>query len=172
MELSESQRLNEVNWHDVLPRLLLYTKSIVKAYRLEDIVSAEELTQNAVYALLSGRRRWPPDVSLLTALIAIVRSNISHQVYLKRDYIDTEKLEILADETRGPYYKAEDNEFRKNILALVGNDKDLVRLVEIYLEDSYSRPKDIAEALGVSLDDVYNLRKRLRRRLSTMRQKQ
>lgn len=165
MEDQVKERFKEVNWDDLLPRLLLYTASLVRSYDLKGI-SAEDIVYSSITDLMSGRRKWPTNLPLLTALMGIARSKISHERELEGRREEVDFNEDLFIEQERATSNVEEKEFREKILRAVSDDPKLTRLVEAFFEDPRPQSTELAERLGVSIEEVYNLKKRLARKLS------
>jgi DNA-directed RNA polymerase specialized sigma24 family protein len=164
MEESVTERLKDVNWDDLLPRLLLYTASLLRSYNLKDI-SAEDIVHSSITDLFSGQRILPTNLPLSTALMGIARSKISHEWQRERHRREVHLSEKQLFELEGEPLDIEGIEFREAILQRVRGDADLTRMVEAILEGPYLRSTELAERLGVSIEEVYNLKKRLKRKL-------
>jgi DNA-directed RNA polymerase specialized sigma subunit len=62
----------------------------------------------------------------------------------------------------------ENRELLEKMLPLVAGDKKLTNMVEILFEEPSLRSSELAEKLGVSVHELYYLKKRLRDRLSKL----
>jgi DNA-directed RNA polymerase specialized sigma24 family protein len=60
-------------------------------------------------------------------------------------------------------------ELRDRIRELVADDDVLERMVEILFDDPTCSAADLADQLETTIPEIYNARKRLRRRLKTLR---
>jgi DNA-directed RNA polymerase specialized sigma24 family protein len=165
MEVPVSERLKGVDWDDLLPRLHLYSASLIRSYNLEKI-SAEDIVNSSIMDLISGRRIWPTNLPLLTALMGIAKSKISHERERIQREVDLD--EDLFIEQEKVTSNVEEAELRESILSLVRNDEKLTGMVEAILEEPTLRSSELAERLNITVAEVYHLKKRLSRKLSSV----
>jgi len=135
----------------------------------------------------------PKDVSLFFFLCQVVRSKVYHfwnresqnisLNLIEQDHtfeeFPPESFELSAGEsvggrsglmhTRLADRDAIDNEFRRRLRNLVAGDDELMKIVELIIEDPRSNPREIAASLGLDIKRVYAAQKRLRRRLVLQR---
>jgi RNA polymerase sigma factor (sigma-70 family) len=163
MQESVTERLKEVNWDDILPRLLLYTASLIRSYRLQEDISAEDIVQSSIADLFSGRRTLPTNLPLSTALMGIARSKISHVVERSKRMVPLEEDSLIEPERVTSNIEAK--ELQEKIRYLLRDDKLLARMVELIYEEPDLRSSELADRLGVSIEEVYHLKKRLKRKL-------
>ena len=72
------ERLLVADWDDVLPRVQLWANHFHKRYlrQIRAAPTAEDLVQEAIVKLYSGRRKLPDHVPLLTVIINNIQSDI------------------------------------------------------------------------------------------------
>jgi DNA-directed RNA polymerase specialized sigma24 family protein len=58
-----------------------------------------------------------------------------------------------------------EDRYRERMLAAFAGEPDLAEVVRVVLDSDLAKPREIAEALGISVADFQNRKKRLRRRL-------
>jgi hypothetical protein len=154
--------------------------------------TAESLVTLAVEKVLSGERRWDvaryPDLE--TFLKSIMDSLINHLAMS----VDNRELERLPEDpeardallrkaaSAAPGSHLRDPEtalFEKEsarreaemvakVKALISDDPDLVKVWDC-LWNSVNKPQDIAQETGLSIEQVYQLRRKLKRRLEELR---
>jgi hypothetical protein len=122
------------------------------------------LLHEAIEDLLADRRHCPlARVDLTICLMNIVRSKVSH-LYDKwrQTGITTVSEEILE---RFQAAEIEDSVLRERILAQVNDEPLLSRIVEFRLDHPEARAQEIAEAVGLDMQAMYNANRRLKSRL-------
>src|SRR5215216_770129 len=117
MEQALAKKLDEIDWDNLLPRLLLYSTSLIRRYGLQESTSPEDLTYKAVSDLLSGRIKWSEQSSLLSLLAIVVKHEA---IKLKRREperisIDEELLLYPERASQGVEYK----ELSERVLSLI-----------------------------------------------------
>ena len=160
------------DWEALLPRLLLWAQRL-HARVLSDVRGAptpEDLVQDAVTDVLTGRRRRPADVPLAVLLYGVVRSRASQVLGRAKArggargprYVGLEAAERLhAGAASEPGHAAD---LRTRALALVAGDETLERIVALWFEDPGLKAADLAAMLGLPAAEVYAATRRLRRR--------
>lgn len=159
------------DWEAVLPRLLLWATRL-HARTLADVRGApspEDLVQDAVTDVLTGRRSRPADVPLAVLLYGVVRSRASQVLaraktrgavpgprYIGLDEAATAHAEAAAD----PVQRAD---LRTRILRLVGDDVVLAGIVRLWFEDPSLPARDLAAMLDIPVAEIYAAARRLRR---------
>ena len=160
------------DWEALLPRLLLWAQRL-HARVLHDVRGApspEDLVQDAVTDVLTGRRSRPADVPLAVLLYGVIRSRASQVLARSKTkgeapgprYVDLEAAERLHAEAAADPARAAD--LRERVLALVAGDETLEKMVALWFEDPALKPGDLAAMLGLAPAEVYAATRRLRRR--------
>ncbi len=179
------ERLLVADWEDILPRVQLWANHFHKRYlrHIRAAPTAEDLVQEAVVKLYSGRRKLPDHVPLLTVIINNIQSDIwnflTKEGYTSKDskgkgrkgwgrHIGLEEWMQNFDQHAIPP-GAELKGLHDAIRDQIGNDDELQKLVDLLFEDPLLKPRDLARLMGMSVKDVNNAQKRLRRRLSSLR---
>jgi len=179
-------RLKSVDWKHVIPRLLLWAQ-FDWARRLVHFKGAPEpndLVDEAVEALLQGRRTWPQGKNpldlkdLLAVLIETMRSIASN--YIRSQYtipvsdnpgetptptLRRISLDHLPPSPVNPSEPSSRELFLREIRTVIGDDPLVLRMIELLDQDPDLKPRHLAEMLGVDVTDLYAARKRLRRKL-------
>lgn len=148
-------------------RLRLWRQFGQELHRIPDAPTPDDLLHEAIEDLLGDRRHCPlARVDLTMCLVNIVRSKVSH-VY---DKWRQTGIVIVSDEVleKVRVGDAEDSELRDSILAQVRDDSLLSKVIEYRLEHPEARAQEIAEALGLGLQAMYNANRRLKARLKSV----
>lgn len=145
-------------------RLRLWRRFGGQLRNIPDAPTPDDLLHNAIEDLLADRRHCPLDsIELTSCLLNIVRSKVSHLyekwrregiVKVSDDILNTVRI---ADE--------QNSELREKILAFVADDELLSRVVEYRLDYPEAKAREIADALGVEMQEMYNANRRLKARL-------
>jgi len=180
MTLDERTRLNAVTQlgqPGVLKRLYAYAYwyDSFTGRRLPPAWEPEDVVHEAINRLLSGERSWDsirfPDITV--ALRGIIKSLFSHlpklEYYRQRaNPTDDDGMPVDVDELNVGQEEAvsreiEYSEIRKQIESAIGDDQ---AAMEVYFAiiDGYTKPREIAEFLGIPVDEVNNRFRRLRRK--------
>lgn len=155
----------------------------------------EDLVNQAIDKIISGQRQWDPDTNpdLFLFLRGIVDSDLNHLAeseenrYVRSETVsvagsdcDEEEKEISvitsmptpnSDPEETLLLREEETrceEFFWNFYGSLDGKHLLQKIVECIWDD-VEKPADIAEKLGVPVNDIYNARKQLQRRLDEYR---
>jgi DNA-directed RNA polymerase specialized sigma24 family protein len=190
-----SDPISEAQFAEAWAKLRLHTW---KKYRWLHDLTGDDLDDIAHQALIdtwSGRRRWPPvdkvtglpknDVSLLCFLCETVRSIVSHRWEKTKATIPLDGFNSTA---RGPQFERaiahrpalvirptdieEADEYKhltEKMLDLVSNDEEVFRVVKMWRAYPDLKPREIAEALLLTMPQMRAAQKRLRRLLGELR---
>jgi RNA polymerase sigma factor (sigma-70 family) len=74
-------------------------------------------------------------------------------------------LDEFPADAQGIEADLDEKQYRKRVHAAVADEPDLTQVVQVVLDLNLYKPREIAEALGISASEVQNRKKRLRRRL-------
>ncbi|MEM8487587.1 MAG: hypothetical protein AAF564_18700 [Bacteroidota bacterium] len=179
------ERLLIADWDDILPRVQLWANHFHRRYlrHIRAAPTPEDLVQEAVVKLYAGQRKLPDHVPLLTVIINNIQSDIwnflTKEGYTRKDskgkgrkgwgrHIGLEEWMQNFDHSTTPPH-AELKGLHDAIKAQVSNDKELSQMVELFFEDPLLKPRDLARLMGMSIKNVNNAQKRLRRRLKSLR---
>ena|SRR5215213_6748397 len=134
-----------------------------------------------------------PNVNLFLFLCNVIKTDVSHLLEKERRKSRTEvheldlDLERLLEESDAPdkdlhkrraAFLSNENsesvalyhELSEKIHKAVANDEELTNVVDLLIYMPDSKPREIAEHLGLSIQQIYPILKRLRRRLTTMQE--
>jgi RNA polymerase sigma factor (sigma-70 family) len=161
---------------------------------------AHDIVSQAILKIIDGDRKWEPGRgTILNYLIYVVKSDISHLYRLDdykltsrmpvspqkdndRESIETEELlkkaheldKHAADISPDPPQSVDniliEHEICDSLLEVIDGDDELESIVRCML-DGFSKPRDIAEQLGVKPKNIYNAKKRLERAYQGLLQK-
>ena len=155
---------------------------------------ARELLHEAVWATLDGSREWYADrVDIVTHLGSVVRSFLAHEKRDEKRFMpldaftndegeaDPDWGDLLSPTTRSIAELGIDGNPEELLIAreeqqemdtrirkfyqLAANDQQLIAVLDAVLDGDCMKPADIARFSGMSIDDVYEAVRRLRRRL-------
>ena len=180
------ERLLVADWEDILPRVQLWANHFHKRYmrHIRAAPTPEDLVQEAIVKLYSGQRKLPDHVPLLTVIINNIQNDIwnflTKEGYTRKDskgkgrkgwgrHIGLEEWMHDFDQQSIPP-GVELRGLHDTIRGKVKNDAELVQLVDLLIEDPLLKPRDLARLMGITIKDVNNAQKRLRRRLKGLRQ--
>lgn len=144
-------------------------------------VEAGDLASKAIVDLLDGRRKWDPGVQpdLLTFLKGVVDSKVSHLV----ESVENVSTARLAEAQEGGGVRAIGQssaataaaselvidqealeQCRLRIWREIEGDDLAIQILDCY-EAGLMKPAEMAEAIGVDVEEIYNAQKRLRRKV-------
>jgi len=158
-------------------------------------ISIRDVVQDVITKTLSHERQWDPDRGELWPwLKAQIRSELSHlyksasarhERVIYDESILEEEPESQDSEQREAIERAgvpsaEDEALRREraalaskmvgaVLTLVEDDPELLEMIEVMMDDCPYKPQSLAERLGVSVKNINNRQKRLRRHLTNRR---
>ena len=180
------ERLLVADWDDIVPRVRLWAHHFHRRY-LQNIRAApspDDLVQEAIVKLYTRRRTLPDHVPLVTVLINNIQSDIWN--FLTKEGYTTRNRQgkgrkgwgrhvgleawMQAQDDRGVPPAAEMRGLYEAIQARVKDDPVLVAMVDLLFDDPLLKPRDLARLLNMSVKEVNNAQKRLRRRLQEFRQ--
>ena len=179
------ERLLVADWDDIIPRVRLWATHFHKRYlkNIRAAPSPDDLVQEAIVKLYTGRRKIPDHVPLMTVIINNIQSDIwnflTKEGYTKSDsrgkgrkgwgrHIGLEEWMEEHDAQSLPS-QSELKDLYAVISSKVADDEMLQKMVDLLFEDPLLKPRDMARLLGASIKEVNNAQKRLRRRLQDIR---
>lgn len=143
--------------------------------------SAEDLAVDVISDLIVGEKvEWrpkQPDEDPFPLLVTVLKHDFLDLVRKGRAYKRTRVVGSLQDEedlgriahpelATDVYNNAEDAVTKEKVYALVKGDGEMEEYVEAVLELGLTKPKEIAEFLGISSDHGRNRQRRLRTKLA------
>lgn len=187
--------LEEHGWGDTMPRLLKFAISRIRRLSWygkrggEVAISrmAQDFVMDAIAKVYAGERKWNPETcpDLLKYLIWVIHSDTNHAAQssenkstIERDDKDEfikQEMEKFLEQMQqfiplpGDYLlkeeqRQQDEEYLSGFIDFLDDDRPLVGIVECIM-DGIEKPRDMATKLGVGVQEIYHMKKRLRRRL-------
>ena len=122
--------------------------------------SNEDFVQDAIIDTYSGKRKWDSHLkpNLTGFLMDVIKSNISN--CLTRAESKDISLELLKSD---PSERATEMDLMLDLESHLTDEPELMDIVRLYFEDMV-KPADVANELHISVEELANRRKRLRRR--------
>ena len=185
-ELVEIPDLSDDEWEALVERLALYADSKLRKLYWRGVSYSEggsvpggvcpgDLAAQAIESFLDGSRNWDESKQpeLVEFLMDVIDSKVSHLVESAENR-KTRRIDT-TDRTREPAFRVKaksrrpdqivaDNELRERIRTTVMAELDGDELAESVFEcfeAEITKPKEIAELLGVETSEVNNAKKRL-----------
>lgn len=177
------RRLNEADWGRILPKLVAYAQLKIESVmwlsgHVPAGTEAEDLAHEAIESLYFGHRTWNvvkhPDLEVV--LKGIIKSLVNHLAVNKDN--KTRQAWSLDEGEDGwghvalsnepfPDKQTELNDLIANIERLLEGDVD-AGMVFLGLQEG-AKPGEIAEELGIPVQQIYADMRRLRRKLRDLR---
>ena len=167
--------LTEEQWLDLLNDLKLFDR------RVNSVTDRRDLVQEAILAVLEGRRSWDLKKTPFHNLCLILKSVSSNERAKDSKYapLDPEVEQPARDAAVNPSLNLssiecyEERESEQNFLARLyaslQGDGLSIRVVKQLIDDGQEwKPQIIAARLGKTVREINNLRKRLRRKLKAL----
>jgi len=188
------QQVSEKEWEETLAQVLFYARRKTALLSLLDYrIDCEELVHEAIgraYGVGTGRfdkltyRNWDQDKYPLLAnfLKGIVKSLVDHILKehieieflptVDDDDLQTQKVEGLINQQRpseNPENQLLNAERAKQLLAaldVISRDDEEIGMYLLAVQEGHSEAVDQANETGYDIKQIYNIRKRLRRKLA------
>ncbi|MDD5286787.1 MAG: hypothetical protein PHD54_13105 [Desulfuromonadaceae bacterium] len=156
-----------------------------------------DLVQQSIEKVLYDQRKWDPDANpdLFIYLKGIVDSDINHLADSEDNKLTRSETKLVSgadcegDETEISFFDLKPSDLPSPVEILLQEEEEdlaykffwgfheslsdkprLQKIVECILDD-VDKPADIAQKLGEHVNDIYNARKQLQRRLEEYRNK-
>jgi DNA-directed RNA polymerase specialized sigma24 family protein len=174
-------RWAEVDWAPLVRRLLVFThrklrQRVWRGFRggpLPDGTEAEDLVQDAICKTLLGNRAFNPQrTSLFLHFASVIASDINHLAmsYSNRNSIRCNEQVYEDRAVPEPDCQADHNDSLCQLLEALGDCDDQIRkVVQAIVRYDEICPRYIADVTGLDVKAVYNIKKKLRRRLQIIR---
>lgn len=173
---------SEQPWKDLIPRWQLFTMGHMyrRLYwrgsccgKIPGGKEADDFIYEAIEKVMTGTRNWNPQkVSLYQVVIGIIKSDIHHYVTSRensfREADETSVLNI-TDYRRPPDSQIEYFQIITTFINYLNNkeiDKNQPKLgilAKLILQNHIVNPIDLAKKLSIPVNQVNNLKKRLKR---------
>ena len=170
-QIEKLSKISDKEWKDTLNALYSYVGYKCKWYMSEGALSEKNLGEDAIshfaheaiHKLWDCSWEWKEEYSLYEQLKRIIGSLISEEI--RKFKLRGGKNPLTLKENIGTYEEKDDfrDEFREWMTLVAEGDDDLETYVKAVIACPSS--KDIAEEMGIDTKDVYNLTKRLKRKL-------
>jgi hypothetical protein len=161
-------------WKDIIPRVVLFAHRLIRRRAFAGTeTSAEDLAWSAIEKTLSGQRPWDVKrIGLVEHLMGVVSSDLYNSVR-KAAHLSLEQLyESAADSIPSDEDSPEEIAIRRsetlNVLSFLREkDEKLAELATVTVLFGVTRAEELADLLNLSLNQVYELRRKLRRTLES-----
>jgi RNA polymerase sigma factor (sigma-70 family) len=195
MRLANIPQLSNEQWSELVERLTLHAACKLLRLHWRGIlwsrggavpggVEPDDLASAAIIDVIEGTRSWDPEAhsDFLKFLRGVVDSKVSHLV----QEVENRKSRRLVPADSGeegatahgvagrepdPASFVQDREaadrFRARVLKAVTGDEIAAKVFEC-LEAEYTKPQEMAELLGLTVSEINNAQKRLRRKVSEL----
>lgn len=188
------QQVSEKEWEETLAQVLFYARRKTALLSLLDYrIDCEELVHEAIgraYGVGTGRfdkltyRNWDQDKYPLLAhfLIGIVKSLVDHilKEHIEIEFLPTagdddlqaQKVEELINQQRpseDPETQLLNTERAKQLLValdVISRDDEEIGMYLLAVQEGHSDAVGQANETGYDIKQIYNIRKRLRRKLA------
>jgi RNA polymerase sigma factor (sigma-70 family) len=160
------------NWTLFWKRTVAYTGFVLRfKYGLTsekglDGKTAEDLAEEVIEKLLTGKRNWNrqkhPD--LFSQVKSSIDSHVNNFISQKRLLESSISYESADNGTNDSYDENELLDYSIKILKSLNASDEEIILFQCNV-DGLLKPREIAEELGISVTEVYNIKKRLNRKL-------
>jgi hypothetical protein len=186
--------IKATNWENIIYKLTLYAKHKIDRYswkynKIPKGLTHEDIALEAIHDVLSNKRKLNPGKNhdLEKYLTSIIDSKISH-LYELKEYQITEQIpelsegneflnEINNNSNLNPeeiFFKQEkqqnDKAVADSFLKFIEGDSDL-ESITLYIMDGYTKPKDIANQMGIDMKRFYNLQKKFKRKCEAFKRR-
>lgn len=166
--------IDDIDWDDLAARLLLAARAVSRKMglsKLSGAPSSEDLTQEAIAAVLEGKRTLNPNVSTFHNFYWILHSQAHAAAKRLRttDELASNRYEAYVDGSTGgaatQLSEVESEELHQAVLALVADDEGMTAVVRVWLREGHVAPRDLARELDLPVAEVYGRIRACKRRL-------
>lgn len=163
MNLTEA--IQSIHIEEVIDRMNAYAISLLKSVGVKNFNGKEpiDFVGDVILKVMEGKRDWSKaQCSFTEFLFGCLKSEINNFFKTQKYIYDNELPEIPSN----GHYSNDENK-RNQVFELLkqeGADDNELLIFE-YWVDGISKPKEIAKDLGIEVKEVYNITKRLERRL-------
>lgn len=171
------------NWAEITPRLLLYARKRMFGYGWRgrasgaggSFLSPEDVVHTAIMKTISGERRWDAKrVDLFYHLLMTIRSILSNLARSGENRLVSELVgpaDVFQDSTASDPARVVESRSQLSALLAYIDEKhtDLRPFIDAIIETGDFTPSELSARLGVPVQGIYNLKKRLRRALANYR---
>lgn len=164
MNLAEA--IQSIDFDEVIDRMNAYAFSQLKSVGVKTFNGKEpiDFVGEVILKVMEGQRDWTKaNCSFTEFLFGCLRSEISNFFKTNKNIYDNELPEISTTDQSFSVEPIRNS--ISEILKLEGADDDELTVFE-YWADGLIKPSEIAKDLGINVKEVYNITKRLERRLT------
>jgi DNA-directed RNA polymerase specialized sigma24 family protein len=187
--------LSDDRWDELLERLTYHASCKLSRLKWRGVtngpapagIQPEDLAARAIELFLLGKRKWDrtaqPDLekfligvvdSRISSLVRSLENRKSRRISPPGAGDESAAVHDFADWGMDPaklvVRREEQEAFRAAALKALEGDEHAFEVFECF-EADITKPADIAEYLGVPVEEIYNVQKRLRRKLDILRPK-
>ena len=163
MNLAEA--IQSVDMDEVIDRMNAYAISILKSVGVKNFNGKEpiDFVGDVILKVMDGQRDWSKSKCSFTEfLFGCLKSEISNFFKTNKNIYDNELPDIPT--TDQSFSEKHIRNSISEILKIEGADDGELMVFE-YWADGITKPSEIAKDLGIAVKEVYNITKRLERRL-------
>jgi DNA-directed RNA polymerase specialized sigma24 family protein len=159
------EAIQSVDMDDIIDRMNAYAISRIKSVGIKNFNGKEpiDFVGDLILKVMEGQRDWSKaQCSFKDFLFGCLKSEIANFFKLNKNIHEDDFPDIPSEEQNQNI-----EEKRKQISDLLiqeGADDDELLIFECWA-DGITKPKEIAKDLGIEVKEVYNITKRLERRL-------
>ncbi|MEE9442831.1 MAG: hypothetical protein V3V99_09220 [candidate division Zixibacteria bacterium] len=178
MDNDIKEKLYNLDWESILPKLYAYAYAYCNYPGMQASTSPEDLVNEAVLRVLSGKRKWDPhsDPDILIFMKFSVIKSMTNQAWnsvKKRKECYNKITEKESENTAQRKMDEHDREelykgYMDEIEDRLKDNDDLLLLFYATQEGNYSNI-DLAKALGKDVKDVCNMKKRMGRKIADLK---
>jgi DNA-directed RNA polymerase specialized sigma24 family protein len=176
----EHAMIESADWRRLLPKLIRFARARTTRsgwwgaapHRLPAGVEPVDFVHEAIAKLLSGERSWPSDrVALFPFLCGVISGLVSHAAKpMTPIAIEAPRIDhVLVAMSMAAHAQIDARlphaDERDRILEALRADPIASKMARLIIDLDLDKPRMIAAALGVSVEEVYKARKRIQRRL-------
>lgn len=162
--MSVEEEIQAIDMDDLIDRMTAYAISHLKSIGVKDLEGKEpvDFVSNVILKTLEGTRDWEKAKCPFNEfLFGCLKSDIDSFFKSKKTY--TNEFPDISSIEEDPNIDKEKEQISE-LLRNEGADDDELIIFECWM-DGMLKPSEIAEYLGVDVRNVYNITKRLERRL-------
>jgi DNA-binding Lrp family transcriptional regulator len=162
--------VRDVDWENLAPRLTLYSAMMLRSKGIPEMNTlATDYAHTAIQKVLSGERAWDrkrsPDLlrHLLSVVSSLISNDLRRQKMVPIELVDSQELAQFPD-TNSDGEKLEELAILEGFSSYVQDrDREVHLLLIAMLRLDSDSAAEQADALGMSVEEIYNIRKRLKR---------
>lgn len=169
MNLTEA--IQSVDMDEIIDRMNAYAISLLKSVRMKDFNGREpiDFVGDVIMKVIEGKRDWnKAQCSFTEFLFGCLRSEISNFFKTQR-FIHNDELPDIPSDDQSKNFEDKKNQVSELLRLEDATDEELI-IFDFWM-DGVTKPIEIAKDLGVDVKEIYNITKRLERRLQKVQSK-